>query len=242
MSSVISIINHNDKSGKTIISFNLACALSVIGKKTLYLTYNGNFDFVKLSKDKITDEKKFEELKDFSCVCSNTIVKGLDFFVLDTSIFDIEDNKNSVIFLKKYLKSVYDYIIVDSQSTLLDNFDLFTALSDEYIIPIELDSSSFDSLTPMLAKIEWLKEENIEGPVFSGFLLNKVYDDSKLYNLFRKNAFFLFRKFVLDSLITYSPWLDLKKESSGCVLDNVLDRSFMCFIDLAELLTKGENP
>jgi cellulose biosynthesis protein BcsQ len=242
MSKIISIINHIEQSGKTIISFNLSCALSVIGKKTLYLTYKSNSDFEKLSKNKITDDVKFQELDEFSYICSKTDIKGLDFFILDTSVIDIEDNKNSVLFLKKYLKSVYDYVIIDSQSSLIEDFDLFTALCDEYIIPIEPDSETFDHLAPMLAKIKWLKEENIEKPSFSGFLLNKVNNDSKLYNLFKKNAFFLFRSYVLNSLILNSPMLDFKINPSGCVLDNVLDKSFMCFVDLAELITKGENP
>ncbi|MDY0133209.1 MAG: ParA family protein [Desulforegulaceae bacterium] len=241
MSKIISIINHNSKSGKTIISFNLSCALSLVGKKTLYLTYKSNFEFEKLTKNRIVKKLKFEKLEKFSCSGFETILPDLDVLVLDNSFYDVEEDKDSVFFLKKYLKFNYNYIICDSQSTLLSSFDFFTAISDEYIIPIETDPSSFDSLAPMFAKIEWIKEENNGKPVFSGFLLNKVFKDSKLSDLFKKHAFFLFQRHVLDCVIPFSDLINLKINPSGCILDDVMDKSFVCFIDLAKLIIKGEN-
>ncbi|MCB9494379.1 MAG: ParA family protein [Desulfobacteraceae bacterium] len=242
MGKIISIVNHNKESGKTVISFNLACSLSVIGKKTLYLTFKNNSYFEKMSIKFITEKLFFEDLEDFPYTGFKSIIDGLDFFVLDVSVYEPEENKNLVLFLKKYFKLVYDYVIIDTQSSLIDSFDFFMILSDEYIIPMENSSKSFDSLVPLLARMEWLKKEGLPELKFSGFLLNKVFEDSRLYNLFRKNAFFLFKKFVLDSFIIYSPLLDSDEEPLNSILDNVMDKSFMCFIDLAELITKGENP
>ncbi|MDY0360057.1 MAG: ParA family protein [Desulforegulaceae bacterium] len=242
MGKIISIVNHNKESGKTVISFNLASALSVIGKKTLYLTFRSNFLFEKLSLEFISESLFFEELKNFSYEGFNTKIPCLDFFILNTSLYDSEENKNLVLFLKKYLKSVYDYVIIDTKSSLIENFDIFMLLSDDYIIPIENNPKSFDSLTPLLAKIEWFKKEEGCRLNFFGFLFNKVSEDTRHYNLFKKNAFFLFRKVVLDHVIIYSPLLDSDYKPLNSIFEDTMDKSFRCFIDLAEHITKGENP
>ncbi|MGM0419341.1 MAG: ParA family protein [Thermodesulfobacteriota bacterium] len=245
MNSIFSIINHNDKSGKTIISFNLAVALSMFGKKSLYMADAGN-DALSFITEAYTTEKKDDSgiLSDLPCSLYQGFIPDFDVLAFDTEAFDPEEEKdrNLIIELKKYLKKKYDYIIADTKSSLAGDIDFFTFLADKYIIPLETDEEAFDSLVPLLAKLEWLKKDKIINSQSAGFLINKADKNSRLNKVFKKQSFYLFKTFVLDSVIPYSSMLDLEKNKYFSITNDIISMPAQGFFNFAELLIKqGEN-
>ena len=241
MGCTISIINHNNKSGKTVIAFNLASALSLYGKKTLFLTSFENYSsasslFLKNTKDNYLffKEKKFEKILYESF---HSIVENLDFMFLDIKSLesDLEDEKSILNDFSQEIKSNYDFIIIDTSSGLTGGLDIFFGISDKYIVPLEVDDYAFDSLTPLFAKSGWMKKNN-DKPEFQGFLLNKVYEKTRLYNLFSKSSFYFFGSYVLEPVIPYDRLIDFNKNESGSILDDIISIAGVSFLKLAEYI------
>lgn len=238
MSCTISIINHNDKSGKTIIAFNLAVALSLYGRKTLFLN---SFDDLISSKELIEKNKKGSldlpgkrllGIKKFQACKS--FLSNLDFLTIDHDV-NLEENGDEIEALSDEIKSGYDYVIVDCPSGLNGGLDLFYRISDKYIVPLETESAAFDALPPLFAKSGWMKNKGYN-PEFLGFLLNRVTKSSRLYNLFAKSSFYLFGSHVLESVIPYCELIDLTKNKSGSILDDIISLPGVSFLKLAEYI------
>jgi|GEM_PF-6158539 len=245
MNSIFSIINHNNKSGKTIISFNLALALSLLNKKTLYMADTGNEALSFIIRAYSGEKKDYSGfLSDLPCSLYKGFISDFDIFAFDTEAYDPEEEKdrNLIKELKKYLSANYDYVIADTKSSLAGDIDFFTFLADKYIIPLELDEEAFDSLVPLFAKLEWLKKDKIINSQSAGFLINKADENSRLNKVFKKQSFYLFKTFVLDSVIPYSDVLDSENGKSFSITNDIISMPAKSFLNLAELLIKqGET-
>ncbi|PIE75170.1 MAG: hypothetical protein CSA18_01165 [Deltaproteobacteria bacterium] len=244
MATTIAIINNNINTGKTFISFNLAAALSILRKKTLYLTgiYNkkGNYFIEKYCEDK--KKISFEE-NEFTGKFSSSKLKGFDFFEIDFSNIDYEnkDDIRNLNMVRKNFNKSYDYIIEDPASGLTGEIEAFLFMADKYIIPLETYPESFDSLAPLISKIKWAKKDKKIFCDFMGFLVNKARLDSKLSNIFKKKGFDLFTSKFLKDIIPDFYLDDFYKKGCETILDDILSLSGKAFLNLAETIIKQEN-
>lgn len=240
MGLIYSIINHNDNSGKTIISFNLAAAMALNGKKVVYLSPFDNkgatSDLIKKNiKEEFNLFEGFSFLEKYLYTSYHSKADGLDFVEIDLNN-GFDKNVEIINKIKDHLVVEYDYVFADTSSGLLGDIDFFWELSDVYIIPLEIKSESFDSLTPLFAKVEWLKKSGNNKPEFKGFLLNRVDNDKRLKDIFHNSSFYFFGSYVLDEVILYDELVDQKKNRGSSILDDIISLAGECFLRLSNSL------
>lgn len=188
MGKVLSISNHKGGVGKTTSAINIGAGLNMLGKKVLLIDLDPQANLSQ-SLGLINQEKTiYGALKGEYKLQPVSVLKGLDVIpsTLDLSGAEIElsSEPGREYILKElieYVRSSYDYIIIDSPPSLgLLTINSFTA-ADEIIIPLQAQFLAMQGLAKLVEVVEKIKSRLNKGLKIGGVFITQ-YDGRKVLN------------------------------------------------------------
>lgn len=254
---VISVGTNKGGAGKSSICSNLAYSLSDMGYKVLIIDtdpqMNSSQSFFNVEELERNSDKNFyyafTRREDIRKHIVPTNFDNLDFVLgdvqlarLDTEIFSMFKNDIIVTQILEPLKSenIYDFIIIDQNSSLsLLNKSIIGA-SDEIIIPIEPSYFGVKGIALYLEHFNVVKEEYNQVNIL-GILFNKV---DKRENILKDAQFVVENAFGDKLLKTYIPVDSNIKNSQWSTTPMPLavfdknSRATQSFYDLAKEVVK----
>jgi len=189
MGKIIAVANQKGGVGKTTTSINLCAALASQGKKILLV----DLDEQANATIGLGFSRELVDVTSYDLIVNNFMIENLIYKTNDKN-FDIipasiklanlendlfkTENKELILFNKvKFIKDLYDFILIDcppSLGVVIDNA-LFAA--DSVIIPVECEFFAFDALTQMVNKINQVQTQKnkFKKPLtIEGVLLTKL--------------------------------------------------------------------
>jgi len=171
MGKIIAVANQKGGVGKTTTSINLCAALASQGKKILLV----DLDEQANATIGLGFSRELVDVTSYDLIVNNFMIENLIYKTNDKN-FDIipasiklanlendlfkTENKELILFNKvKFIKDLYDFILIDcppSLGVVIDNA-LFAA--DSVIIPVECEFFAFDALTQMVNKINQVQTQ-----------------------------------------------------------------------------------
>lgn len=186
MARVISICNQKGGVGKTTTSVNLSAYLALLGKKTLLIDFDPQFNAtVGVGVLHIPEETIYHAL--LAGVAPERVIKTTYLSNLEITpasadlagaLIELVGIPDREIQLRKFVdgfRSKYDYIIIDLGPSL--NLLTINGLmaADEVLIPIQCEYYALEGLTQLLQTID-LVRENLGHPIKVGGALLTMYD------------------------------------------------------------------
>ena len=242
MSNLISIINYNQNSCKTVTALNLAASLAIYEKKTLLIDASSNFsasNAIKTkSKNSLCDLNFFLNREcDIKDIIFNTELEFLDFIPIKKNIV-LEENislsKNPFEHLAYLLEKSYDYIIYDTAPLSLEIGKIVAGASNRVIIPMQCKDGALDNLLETLKVIKDIQNvKNIKLEILGiVFTLTKNYSDIETF--FKEEALSIFEKKIFKTQIPYDNII--KKHFDKAGFSAISDIESICasaYLDLA---------
>lgn len=186
MARVIAICNQKGGVGKTTTSMNLSAYLALLGKKTLLIDFDPQFNAtVGVGATHAPDETIYHALlADVSAerVIKRTYLSNLEIAPasadLAGALVELVNLENRETYLRRFVDGVrdrYDFIIIDLGPSLhlLTINGLLAA--DEVIVPIQCEYYALEGLSQLLQTID-LVRSNLEHPLKVGGALLTMYD------------------------------------------------------------------
>ncbi len=186
MARVISICNQKGGVGKTTTAMNLSAYLAMLGKRTLLIDFDPQFNAtagvgVKFAPDETVyhvllagqaPERVVKQtfLSNFDIVPASADLAG--------ALVELVNLPDREIYLRNFINKVrdhYDFILIDLGPSL--NLLTINGLiaSDEVIIPIQCEYYSLEGLSQLLQTIDLIKE-NLRHPLKVAGALLTMYD------------------------------------------------------------------
>jgi septum site-determining protein MinD len=157
--------------GKTTAVISLGSAIAGFGKKVLLIDGNISSPNLGLHLEIVEPEFSLQDVLDKRANPSQAVYRMDNFDVLPASIFS--NSKPNPLLMKeriRYLKNIYDYILIDS-SPSLDNETLGAMLASDEILVVT--TPDHPTLSTTLKAIKLAKQR---GTPISGLILNKVHN------------------------------------------------------------------
>lgn len=173
MGKIIVTTTNKGGTGKTTISSNLACNLSINNKKVILIDIDPqcgiNFDFGKdwnYSHRKTIINVAMNEIKLSNAIIS--VNENLDLLLSDINLNNYDQlkirNSNLELNIKdiiKFLKENYDFVIIDTAPQLSSLNKICLELSDITLIPYELEAKSIAGAIAIVSKINDLNVNSV---------------------------------------------------------------------------------
>ncbi|MBR6736760.1 MAG: ParA family protein [Clostridia bacterium] len=257
---VIAFANNKGGSGKTTTCSNVACALSMMGKKVLmidgdmqlnltisYFDEESALSFAEAEKTVYTAIKQERDLSNFIV---ETKTKGLDLVPSSSLMSEIEfelfTKWQREFVLKKCLEPVkakgyYDYILIDAPPTLGGWVMNVLVASDYVIIPVEASPWGLFGLANMFdfcAKVKSISPNlQIMGIAVTKADERKKYFKQTLETLKDMEGVRLFENYIrVDSAVEWSqdnsmPVVAFKKNSRSALEYTNLAKEILSYVD-----------
>jgi septum site-determining protein MinD len=157
--------------GKTTAVISLGSAIASFGKKVLLVDGNISSPNLGLHLEIVEPEFSLQDVLEKKANPTQAVQKLDNFDILPASIFN--DSKANPLMMKeriRFLKNIYDYIIIDS-SPSLDNETLGAMIASDEILVVTTPDHPTLSTT-----LKALKLARQRGTPISGIILNKVHN------------------------------------------------------------------
>lgn len=186
MSRIISICNQKGGVGKTTTAMNVASYLAILGKKTLLVDFDPQFNAtIGTGVTHAADETIYHTLLSGQAaerVIKQTFLSNLEMIPasadLAGGLVELVNLPDRELYLKHFLEKVrpqYDFVIIDLGPSL----NLLTVnglmASDEVLIPIQCEYYSLEGLKQLLETLELIKTNLQHDIKITGALLT-MYD------------------------------------------------------------------
>lgn len=211
MSKIIVIANQKGGVGKTTTSVNLAASLGVLEKKVLLIDTDpqGNASFsLGIEVEKITSEMNqylSQSFFDQNCIITSNspnldIIPALN---LSSRIKSVNEDQKRYVLKQaiKYLRSAYDYVIIDCSPSL--DWLLLNALviADSVLIPIQCEYYALEGLGKLLKTIKSTRKSFNTSLDIEGILLTMYDSRLRTSTQIVKQIHLYFRDMVFQTII-----------------------------------------
>lgn len=188
MSKVISISNHKGGVGKTTSVINIGAGLNNLGKKVLLIDLDPQANLTQSLGITEPSATIYGAIRGEYSLQPIEILKGLDVIAstLDLSGAEVELSGEAgreyiLRELIEPLRSLYDYILIDSPPSLgLLTINSFTA-SDEVFIPLQAQYLAIQGLSKLVEVVEKIKKRLNKDLRVGGVFITQ-YDNRKVLN------------------------------------------------------------
>jgi len=186
MARVISIMNAKGGTGKTTTAMNLGAYLAILGKKTLLIDFDPQFNAtIGLGVTPAEDETIYHVLlagQAYERVIKKTYLTNFDVIPasadLAGALVELVNLPDREYYLRNFIDKIrdrYDFILIDLGPSL----NLLTVngllASDEVLIPIQCEYYSLEGLSQLLQIIDLIKN-NLGHPLKVAGALLTMYD------------------------------------------------------------------
>ncbi|WP_319200111.1 ParA family protein [uncultured Ilyobacter sp.] len=173
---IVYIKNYKGGVGKSTITKNLAHGSSLVGQKTLVVTFDTQNDSYRmLTGKRWGDTKGFKEFVRTGETNVLNLKNNLWYYPLETDIFG-SNLKDKLTKAFEKLKTEYDLIFIDGApagDNILDKIGIEEA--DKIIVPMLMDAYSLDGLAKFLKTKEAEKVSMIIPNMYSGTKIQKAH-------------------------------------------------------------------
>lgn len=188
MTKIITICQNKGGVGKTTITSNLGAMFALDGKKVLFIDLDsqGNlsqffgYSFIEDTLKDFLEGFPLKPYHTYDLKIKDFLNNGFD-IVPNNIDFELwkKDNQDNYK-LKSYLdfvKTLYDYIIIDTPPSLDSSLDLALIASDYVLIVMEVSGFALNGLENLLTKITNSENKELKN---LGLIMNKA-DKTKVY-------------------------------------------------------------
>ncbi len=249
MAHIISITSLKGGVGKTTTAINLAASFAILEKKTLIIDCDPQGNVATgLGIEKSSISKDISDLltnkKDIGETIYDTSFNYLKCIPAANTLADVEKfiEKKSFANAEKILAdkigmlgNIYDYIIIDTPSSV--GFLIKSALtaSKWVIIPLTYHFYTIERLRHTIMRIKEIKNTLNPSLSIAGLLLTMYDKRDYISDKFSKNIFADFNKLILKTIILYDLQLH---EAVGCgkpiALYDIMAKSAKSHLELAD--------
>jgi chromosome partitioning protein len=223
MSQTISIISQKEGTGKTTIAVNIATSLALFEKKTLLIdcdpqSHLSRYDSICTEKNPETLYHGFMGKASARQLSIRTPIEYLTFISSKPNLFLTEHRlaikPGKELILKKIIQEIKDdfqYIIIDSPSSLGFFTVCSMAASDWIILPVTCNFSTLDEISDLDEVLKIVQEQLNPDLKIAGTLFNQCSGKDELNHFFSENEL---RAIPYTSFMTTIPTDDMIRKSS----------------------------
>ncbi|MDY6906299.1 MAG: AAA family ATPase [Thermodesulfobacteriota bacterium] len=248
MGTVLSIVNQRDGVGKTTTAVNLASCLALFEKKVLLVDCDPQGDAsacMAIEDCDVQTEKTLYQalsgnvapddlIRDAALDYLRIIPAHIDLFQVEHQFSGTSGRERRLQDLLNRLRTAYDYILVDTPSSLgfLTNAAMIAA--DSLIIPVECRDGAVQNLGYLLKTVTSIRRNANPGMKIAGIVFTKCDSDEEIYHHFPAPSFESIRDIVFSTTIGRSSRLQqAAPRQQGVVLDDIMADVSADYLDLA---------
>lgn len=213
MGKIIAIANQKGGVGKTTTTVNLAAALGVLEKKVLLIDADPqanatsglgiDVDSVEFGSYQLLEHTKTAEetIMETSSPNVEVIPAHIDLVAIEIELVDKDEREYMMKKAVTYLKSTYDYILIDCAPSLgLLTLNALTA-ADSVIIPIQCEYFALEGLGKLLNTVKSVQKIHNPDLDIEGMLLTMYDSRLRLSNQVVEEVRKHFEDMVFDTVI-----------------------------------------
>ncbi len=251
MSKTISIISQKEGTGKTTIAVNIATSLALFEKKTLLIDCDPQSHLSQYGSiySRESSETLFYGFMGRASARELAVKTPIEYLTLIPSkpnLFLTEHRlavkPGKELILKKLIQEIKDdfqYIIIDSPSSLGFFTICSMAASDWAILPVRCNDSTLDEISDLNEVVRIVQEQLNPDLKIAGTLFNQCSGRDQLNQLFSKNEL---KSIPYKSFMTTIPADDMIRKSSmlgkPVALHNITAKAAQAYFDFSVELMK----
>ena len=173
----------------------------------------------------------------------NFIPSNITSIKLDDKFSKTTENRSVLKNALRYVKSNFDYIIIDCPPTLSGITTNALTTSDSVLIPVKCGHLSLEAVDKLFQYIQWIKETSNPNLDVEGIIFTMYEKNHKVTEISEKELKLKYKQYMLNTVI---PMSNLLNEATfyGKPLCNYKINSIgaLAYLDLAyEIITKNDN-